>query len=163
MRKNPLTLLQEASLEAGAAVQVKAFELAESRRKRTTGGLGLGLAVALLAAAPAIAQGGRCLRGSQQDAANTLSNFFDGAAKFMIVIGGAAALLMFAVGGFMWIVASKPGEVSRAKNFIKNAITGLIILVAGLLINTVVVSLIEGISGNANSADCVRQGSSRAR
>ena len=78
-------------------------------------------------------------------------------------IGGAAALLMFAVGGFMWIVASSPTEVQRAKGFIKNAIIGLIILVAGLLINTVVVNLVEGISTGHNDADCVRQGSGRAR
>lgn len=161
MRKNPLTFLQEASLEAGAAVQVKAFELVESRRKRTAGGLGLVLAGVLIAASPAVAQG--CLRGSQKSAADTISKFFDGAAKFMMVIGGAAALLMFAVGGFMWIVASSPTEVQRAKGFIKNAIIGLIVLVAGLLINTVVVNLVEGISTGHNDADCVRQGSGRAR
>lgn len=153
MRKNPLTLLQEASLEAGVAVQVKAFELVESRRKRTLGAVGATLLGVLILASPALAQG--CLRGGQQRAADTLARFIDGAAKFMIYIGGAAALLMFAVGGVMWIIASSHGDVQRAKNFIKNAIIGLVVLVAGLLINTVVVNLVEGISGNHNSAECL--------
>ena len=101
----------------------------------------------------ALAAGGS---GCKSDAATTLVKFVKDAAKFMIGIGGAVALLMLAVGAFMIIVGGTPDRVAKGMKIIKNVVIGLIVLSGGLLVSFIVTSFVEGAAGNkADNSNCV--------
>jgi hypothetical protein len=88
-------------------------------------------------------------------AADRLSEFIETAAEFLIAIGGAAALLMFAVGAIMIIFAHNSSRKAKGMDVLKNAVIGLIILGAGLFAKYVIVEFIKGLTGGKNSAECL--------
>lgn len=96
--------------------------------------------------------------GCKSDAATTLIKFIKDAAKFMIGIGGAVALLMLAVGAFLIIVGGTPDRVAKGMKMIKNTVIGLVVLSAGLLISFVVTQFVEAAAGSrADNSRCIDQ------
>lgn len=94
--------------------------------------------------------------GCKSTAADTLIKFIQDAAKFMIGVGGAVALLMLAVGAFMIIVGGTPDRVAKGMKIIKNTVIGLVVLSGGLLISFVVTQFVEGAAGSrADDSGCV--------
>ena len=89
------------------------------------------------------------------EAASKLSGFINQAATFLIVIGGAAALLMFAVGALMIIFAHNSSRKSKGMDILKNSVIGLIVLGAGAFFRFVVVKFIDGLTTGKNQTNCI--------
>jgi len=75
-------------------------------------------------------------------------------ATVIVALTGSAALLMFAYGGAMFILAAGQAErISKAKEILKMAIIGLIIILGSwLIVNAVILSLTEGQIGRLTPA-----------
>lgn len=127
-----------------------------SARSSKAGLAGTGAAAALLVApGMAAAQAGCNAGGSSTDGLTTL---IQQAANFLIIVGGALAVLMLAVGGFMIMGLGGTSKHSRkGMTIVKNALIGLAIMVAGVFLREVIVKFIAGGTGAGNnSADCLK-------
>ncbi|WP_217924687.1 pilin [Miltoncostaea oceani] len=133
-----------------------------STRRRLTlasaGGAGALLLAPALAAAQAPAAPGGATGGCSAGGASTdgLTKLIQQGANFLIIIGGAFAVLMFAIGGFMIMGLGGTRKSKKGMDIVKNALIGLAIMVAGLFVREVLVKFIAGATGaGKNSADCL--------
>lgn len=127
-------------------------------RHRTAGGIGGAAATLALAPMRALAQQNppNCTTdGSSGNATTGLTNIINAAATFLIILGGALALLMLAIGGFLILGGgAKPDWVKKGMATVKYALAGVAILVSGVFIRSVVVNFIQGATGGAGIDDC---------
>lgn len=80
---------------------------------------------------PACIQGGNC---TLDDIVRTGVAF----ANFLLGLSGAVLLATFVYGGVLYLTAGSSGNVSKAKDMIKNALIGMILVFgAGLLVTTI--------------------------
>lgn len=94
-----------------------------------------------------------------QGAASRLSDFIGQAALFLIAIGGASSLLMFAVGAIFIIFSTSSEKKKKGMDILKNAVIGLVVLGVGIFIKFVVLAFIQGATGNENSVGkCIEYG-----
>ena len=92
-------------------------------------------------------------------AADRLSDFIGQAALFLIAIGGASALLMFAVGALFIIFSTSSEKKKKGMDILKNAVIGLVVLGVGIFVKYVVLAFIKGATGNNNSVgNCIEYG-----
>lgn len=146
MTINTLRLQVRLSRWAGRELAVVGRSLA---RHRTAGGATGALAALALAPMRAMAQSGtECKEESTESATSGLVGIIESAATFLIVLGGALALLMLAIGGFLILgggAAGKQGKyVSKGMDTIKYALGGVAILVSGVFIRSIVVRFVSG-------------------
>lgn len=115
------------------------------------------------AAVPATASAQSCNSGGADG--GRLQGIIDGAAGFLIILGGSLSILMFAIGGFMILGSGLKREwVGKGMSVVKYALVGLVILVIGGFVKTVVLSII-GAAGSSTggtdakaNADCANKG-----
>lgn len=95
-------------------------------------------------------------KNSGTGATSSLTSLIETAANFLIIIGGALAILMFAIGGFMIMGLGGTKNAKKGFTVVKNALIGLAIMVSGIFIRTVILNFIDGGTGGTNKAKCVQ-------
>jgi len=89
-----------------------------------------------------------CLKDADLNVCNlsAVENTIITIAEFLLGIAGSIALLMFVYGGVLYILAgANQGVLTKAKNAIKYAVIGLIVILsAGLIMKAVVQALTSG-------------------
>lgn len=156
--RNKMSLISQALGEGVVDLQVKAGAAGSRVAQlgpRAKSALVLGIAAMYPALFTAVAWAAP--KGCNSGAATKLVGFIDSAAKFMMAIGGAGALLMFAVGAFFIIAGGTGSRVSKGFGMIKNAVIGLVVLAAGFFIKEVVLSFVSGAT-SSNTPGCVNKG-----
>lgn len=118
------------------------------------GMLGAG-ALGAIAFAPALASANTPATGCTANTAG-LTNLIQQAANFLIIIGGAFAVLMFAVGGFMIMGLGGTRKVRKGFDIVKNALIGLAIMIGGIFVREVLVKFIGGATNGKNATDCLK-------
>ncbi len=151
MRKH-IDTIRDAALEGVVSVQASAMSGASVARRHPSGVLAGAVLGSLGLTSTAYAAGG-CGNG----AADALVDFIDGAAKFLLYVGGALALLAMAAGAVM-VVSGTGSWPSKGFKVLKNAAIGLGILVGIQLISFIVVEFVGGAGGNKVDANCVTGG-----
>ncbi len=73
--------------------------------------------------------------------------------RTLLGLSGAAALLMFVWGGFLWLTSrGEPGQVTKGKDTLKWATLGLVVIFSAyILVNAVIDALSKGTALNAPS------------
>lgn len=129
----------------------------------TTGAFGALLLAPVLAVAQApgsdncsIQQGGGGKGANSGTATGSLTGLIETAANFLIIVGGALAILMFAIGGFMIMGLGGTKNAKKGFTVVKNALIGLAIMVSGIFIREVILQFIAGGTGGNNKANCVK-------
>ncbi len=70
---------------------------------------------------------------------NFLGDYIKGVYKFFIGFAGMAAIVLLIIGGFQWVLGGfSSGQVKKAQDRIKNAVTGLVLLLGVVLILTII-------------------------
>lgn len=104
----------------------------------------------------ALTQKGAGGKGANSGTATTsLTGLIETAANFLIIVGGALAILMFAIGGFMIMGLGGTKNAKKGFTVVKNALIGLAIMVSGIFIREVILQFIAGGTGGNNKANCV--------
>lgn len=150
-------LVQAASTAAVSDIQANIYSAA-TKAASLSGRVRLMIAGSAIALYYAMFAGYAYASGCKSGAASELVDFIDNAANFMMAIGGAGALLMFAVAAFFIITGHKESQVSKGFKMVKNALIGLAILAAGFFIKEVLLQFISGATGGS-SGRCVKEGS----
>lgn len=153
------------TLRAQVALQQKMLGRLTSAGSEGTGRshrrlFGVGVAASSLAtpamsvaAAPPAAPGAATCDGGR---ASGLQKIVGDAAKFLIVLGGATAVLMFVIGGFLIMTGGGSRKhVDRGMKTVKNAFIGLAVMVSGLFVRGVVVGFIGGASNDTSATACI--------
>jgi hypothetical protein len=164
MKKNlneKTKLIQDSALQGVAELQTKGFLLANRiaqipERVKTFIIFAGAASMIGLNSTIAWASGGNDCGG---DAGTTLVNFISDISKFIMIIGGALAILMFVVGAVYIIGGSKQSNVTKGIGFIKNAAIGLGVLILVFFLREIVVNLGEGLGRENADSDCVNQAS----
>ena len=148
--QNFTSIFQKWILRTQLALQTPTSPL-ERRLRLVSGVFGTFLALGTAAQAQA---GGAVSSGTgcASSASTALQSFLGSAANFAIGIGGVGALLMLAVGALMIIFGHTPQRASMGMKVIKNAVIGLGVLVAGLLLKFIIVDAILGAAGPHTSS-----------
>jgi hypothetical protein len=135
------------ALQAKAAVRIASLD---SRAKTAL--------VAALTASVFALNAGFALAASAcgGNAADTLTKFIGSAATFMMALGGAGALLMFAVGACFIIFGGTQDRVRRGMTMIKNAVIGLVVLAVGAFIKFIVLAFLDGATTGKSDDRCVK-------
>lgn len=157
---NSFKIIRQASREGvsdAIALQGRIAVRLVSLDARLKATLIVALGAALFALNAGFAYAAQC---GGSNAADTLTKFIDSAATFMMALGGAGALLMFAVGAcFIIFGGGQQSRVSRGMGMIKNAVIGLIVLALGAFIKFVVLEFLSGATkGEADSSGCIENG-----
>lgn len=140
----------------GFVAQGKVAVRVASMSPRAKAGVTAALAAAVFALNSGYAWAVQC---GGSNAAETLTKFISSAATFMIALGGAGALLMFAVGACFIIFGGTPSRVSKGMGMIKNAVIGLAILALGAFIKFVVLEFLSGATKNrSENSGCIKNG-----
>jgi hypothetical protein len=150
--------LSKASLRVATRVQLAAGAGAERVAERRSLQLGFIVPVTtLLVSSSAYAVG--C---GSDTATSKLSNLIAGAAKFMMAIGGALALLCFVLGGTLIMVGHTSERVKKGKSLVTNALIGLAVMAAGFFIKDVLLSFVSGATGSdsGGNTSCLTTGNS---
>lgn len=159
--KEKTQLIQDSALQGVAELHVRSLETASkvgemSARAKTQLTVAACLLLFAMNSGIAIAAGGDC----GGEAGSKLAGFISKIASFLMLLGGAAALLMFAVGALFIIAGGNQSRVSKGIGYIKNAAIGLGVLVVGGFIKVVVVNLAKGgTENNGFDASCVGEDS----
>ena len=155
-KKEKLQLIQDSALQGVAELHAKS--LATSSKvgnwsKKTKEAILAAFIIGGLAvnSTIAFAAGGDC----GGEAGTRLAEFIGKLASFLMLLGGALALLMFAVGALYIIAGSKQSNVSKGMGFIKNAAIGVGVLALGGLIKFLVTNLAEGGGGDKANLKCI--------
>ena len=157
--REKFSLIQSALGEGVVDLQVKAGAAGSRVAQldpRAKNALVLGIASLYLLVSTNVALAAS--KGCSSPATTKLVGFIDSAAKFMMALGGAGALLMFAVGAFFIIAGGTGSRVSKGFGMLKNAVIGLVVLAAGFFIQEVVLSFVSGATGD-NTPGCINKGS----
>jgi hypothetical protein len=149
-------MVQEASIAAASDIQASIYSVA-TKAASLSGRVRLMIAGSAIALYYAMFAGYAYAAGCNTGAASDLVKFIDNAANFMMAIGGAGALLMFAVAAFFIITGHKESQVSKGFKMVKNALIGLAILAAGFFLKEVLLKFIGGATGS-NASKCVESG-----
>jgi hypothetical protein len=148
--------LQEASVAAASDMQSSIYAFA-IKVASLSGRVRLMIAGSAMALYYTLFAGYAYAAGCKSGAASDLVDFIDNAANFMMAIGGAGALLMFAVAAFFIITGHKESQVSKGFKMVKNALIGLAILAAGFFLKEVLLKFISGAT-STRSSKCVEEG-----
>lgn len=92
------------------------------------------------------------------DATGKLTGLISAAAKFMMAIGGALALLTFVIGGILIMVGGTSERVAKGKKLVTNTIIGLAIMAGGFFLKVVILSFVSGGTGGSNGSACIKNG-----
>jgi hypothetical protein len=133
---NKLSNLLLISYARGVAGAVHKAAPADARsRVQMASGLGAGLMA--LSVTPALAQSGK--------ARENIVSLIQGVSTFVLMIVGAAIVVMAAWGAFLYITAGgNSNRATKAQQTIKNVAIGLAVGAAIFLIRSVVLDLIDG-------------------
>lgn len=149
--KSNLTLVKDATVEGVVRVQMRMSRHLASKKARIGA---LAMVVLAETLVPATALAANCSTGG---AADKLVKFIKQAAQFMIYLGGAAALLMFSVGAVFIIAGGNPQRVNKGMKMIHNAVIGLVILVAGVFIATIIDLFVNSATGGQTNDTCAKK------
>jgi hypothetical protein len=150
-------LIQDSALQGVAELQTKGFLLANRIAKipeRVKTLMIFAGAAAMIGVNSTIAWASGC---TSNDAGPTLVGFISDISKFIMLIGGALAILMFVVGAVYIIGGSKQSNVTKGIGFIKNAAIGLGVLVLVFFLRELVVNLGSGLGGDKADTSCVEE------
>lgn len=156
--KNKFKLIQDSALEGVAELHVRSLATASkvggmSQRAKTSLSASIFLGLLAFNSAAAYAAG-----DCGEDAGSKLAGFIGKLASFLMLLGGALALLMFAVGALYIIAGSKQSNVSKGIGFIKNAALGVGVLILGGFIKVIIVTLASGaVPDGQTDTECVKK------
>ena len=159
--KTKFKLIQDSALEGMAELHVRSLATASkvggmSQRAKTQLSAGIILGLFAFNSTVALAASGKC----GDDAGTKLADFIGKLASFLMLLGGALALLMFAVGALYIIAGSKQSNVSKGIGFIKNAALGVGVLILGGFIKVIITTVASGAVGKGNTdTTCVDKAS----
>lgn len=75
---------------------------------------------------------------------NSLPRMIGGAIELFLAFLGIIALLLFLYAGFLWMTAGgDSGQIDKAKSYMKNAVVGLVIVLASYIITEFIVKQIN--------------------
>jgi hypothetical protein len=164
----PIAVLNDRALRLAIALQTKVVTAADDmavtgryKRNALFAGVLTGsfLSNALMAAASTT-----CGNSAGATATSNIVSFIGDLALFAIAIGGAGALLMFAVGAVLVIFGGNPSRVRHGMDIIKHAVIGLVVLGAGAFIKFIVIDLVLGAASQSGQTQtsvqsCLSSGS----
>lgn len=146
--------LNEGTARLAAAITVGAVAIADRRR----------IQVAMIVPMAMLMTSSVALAASCDPRATTkLTTLIASAAKFMMAIGGALALLCFVVGGVLIMIGGTSERVAKGKKLITNTVIGLAIMAGGFFIKEVLLSFVGGATSNNSGGDtkCLDDGNSQ--